>query len=204
MTRTPRPTSEPSGILIHAAVWPQYRWAEYWTEAQLYAKCHLDLYSRLATIDRGRTFWRSVPFFRRELGPHLAQSPWAEAYLYTKWHLNLSSNLATTDICQNWGGCGRLGEGELGSYLTQYVRGHAYLCAKFHFDISNRFAAIHQRYRPTDGQTDRQTDRQRSDSIRRTVLRTVAQESLVYRVSQTTVFCVCMFALRWSTDYCTV
>jgi len=26
----PRPTSIPSGILIHAAIWPQYTWAENW------------------------------------------------------------------------------------------------------------------------------------------------------------------------------
>jgi len=30
MSRRPRPTSVPSGILIHAAVWPQQTWAENW------------------------------------------------------------------------------------------------------------------------------------------------------------------------------
>jgi len=43
----PRPTSIPSGILIHPAVWPQYTWAEKW------GCC--------------------TPFLERGLGPHLTQ-----------------------------------------------------------------------------------------------------------------------------------
>ena len=62
------------------------------------------------------------------------------------------------------------------------ARAEAYLHAKFHLDPSSRLATIHQRHRQTDriGQTDRtgQTDRQRSDSIRRTVLQTVAQSAV--------------------------
>ena len=43
----PRPTSVPSGILIHSAVWPQRTWSEN---------------------------WEAVPFFwGGELGPHLTQ-----------------------------------------------------------------------------------------------------------------------------------
>ena len=69
-----RPTSVPSGILIHISVWPQQTWAENWglgpffgegiwvpiyhnvacTEAHLHAKCYLDPLSRLATIGMGR------------------------------------------------------------------------------------------------------------------------------------------------------
>jgi len=47
MSRKPRPTSIPSGILIHAALWPQQIWAENWR-----ALC---------------------PFWSGELGPHLRQ-----------------------------------------------------------------------------------------------------------------------------------
>jgi len=49
----------------------------------------------------------------------------------------------------------------------------SYLCAEFHIDPSNRLATIHQCYTQTDrrGQTG-----QWSDSIKRTVLETVAQK----------------------------
>jgi len=30
MSPGPRPTSVPSGVLIHLAVWPQWTWAEKW------------------------------------------------------------------------------------------------------------------------------------------------------------------------------
>jgi len=47
----------------------------------------------------------------------------------------------------------------------------AYLRASFHLDPSNRLATIHQRHRQAG-----QTDRQWSDSIRQSVLQTVAQK----------------------------
>jgi len=56
---------------------------------------------------------------------------------------------------------------------TMWPGPRPYLHAKFHLDPSNRLSTIHQRHR----QTDRQ-DRQRSDSIGRTVLQAVAQESV--------------------------
>jgi len=46
MSPEPRPTSVPSGILIHAAVWPQQKCAEN---------------------------WEAVPLLGRELGPHLTE-----------------------------------------------------------------------------------------------------------------------------------
>jgi len=82
---------------MHPAVWPQYKWAENWgavylvfgegssvpiqhdvawTKANLRAKCHLDLSSRLVTIDMGRKLGRgSAPFLGGELGPHVTRSP---------------------------------------------------------------------------------------------------------------------------------
>jgi len=59
------------------------------------------------------------------------------------------------------------------------ARAEVYLHAKFHLDPSNRLAAVHQRYR-------HRTDRQRSDSIRRSVLQTVAQNT--YKVFQLALF----------------
>jgi len=67
----------------------------------------------------------------------------------------------------------KLGKGELGPYLTQCAQAEAYVRAKFHLDPSNRLATVHQRYRRQD------RTEQRSDSIRRTVLKTVAQNSKV-------------------------
>ena len=67
MSSWPRPTSVPSGILIHTAVWPQETrrklgvpprfgdgaGSQYdtvaWAEAYLHSKCHLDPSSRLAS-----------------------------------------------------------------------------------------------------------------------------------------------------------
>ena len=63
----PRPTSTPSGILVHPAVSPQQTWPEN---------------------------WKLCPF-REELGPRLIQCRLAEAYLRTKWHLDPSNRLAT-------------------------------------------------------------------------------------------------------------
>ena len=81
----PRPTSIPSGILVHPAVWPQRTLAKnwgcaplgegswvsiyhnvVWTNAHLHAKCHLDPCSRLATTDMGQKLGRGgglCPFF---------------------------------------------------------------------------------------------------------------------------------------------
>jgi len=38
MSHRPRPTSIPSGILIHAAVWPQQTWAENWGSVPLFGE----------------------------------------------------------------------------------------------------------------------------------------------------------------------
>jgi len=64
----PRPTSIPSGILIHPAIWPQQIWAKI---------------GGCALLREG------------ELGPHLTQCGHAEAYLHAKFHLHPSNRLAT-------------------------------------------------------------------------------------------------------------
>jgi len=61
-----KPTSIPSGILIHPAVWPQYTWAEKWG-----------------------------PVVRLSMGGGANNVAWVEAYLCTKWYLHPSNYLAT-------------------------------------------------------------------------------------------------------------
>jgi len=63
------------------------------------------------------------------------------------------------------------------------ARAETYLHAKFRLDPSNRLATVHERHRQRD-RTDRTgQDRQRSDSIRRTVLQTVAQKVAIWAAS---------------------
>jgi len=55
-----RPTSIPSEILIHAAIWPQQIWAKNWgagspPNTMLHAKFHLDPSNRLATVHQRYT-----------------------------------------------------------------------------------------------------------------------------------------------------
>ena len=87
----PRPTTVPSGILIHPTVWPQQTWAKNWglcpfgrglsphlhnvarAQAYLHTMWHLDPSSRWASTDIGRKLWAAVPLFGEELGPHLTQ-----------------------------------------------------------------------------------------------------------------------------------
>ena len=67
-------------------------------------------------------------------------------------------------------------------------RSRSHLHAKFDLESSNRLTTVHQRHR--QDRTDR-TDRQRTDSIRRTVLQTVAQkrnENFSYLLIYTPVF----------------
>jgi len=118
----PRPTSIPSGILIH----PQLTRTENWG-------CLCPLF--------GRGSW--VPIQH--------DVAWAEAYLPTKWHLDPSSHLATTDMGRKLGGgCAPLGRGSLVPIYHNVARAEAYLLAKFHLDPSNCLAIIHQRHRQTD------------------------------------------------------
>jgi len=68
---THRPSSRPSGILIHPAIWLQQTWAENW----------VDCCAHFLGEGRWVHIWHSVA--------------WAESYLHTMWHLVLSSCLAT-------------------------------------------------------------------------------------------------------------
>jgi len=61
----PRPTSIPSGILVHPAVWPQRIWAENWGAVPFFvawAKAYV--YAQ---------FHDCAPFGGGQLGPHLTQ-----------------------------------------------------------------------------------------------------------------------------------
>jgi len=89
----PRPTSIPSGILIHPFVWPQRTWAKN---------------------------WEAVPLLEGELSSHLTQSrPGREAYLRTKWHIDPSSRFSHNRHGPKIGGCAPFLDGELRPHLTQ-------------------------------------------------------------------------------------
>ena len=88
-------------------------------------------------------------------------------------YLDPSSRLATTDMGWKSRGAVTLCGGSWAPSNTKWSgRAEAYLHTKWHLDPSNRLATIHQRHKQ-----DR-IDRQRSDSIRRTVLQTVAQKPI--------------------------
>ena len=72
---------------------------------------------------------------------------------------------------RKWGALSPFWGRGAGSPSKTVAGAEAYLHAKFYLDSSNRLATILQGHRQTG-----QTDRQRSDSIRRTVLQTVAQK----------------------------
>jgi len=63
-----RPTSVPSGILIHPAIWSQQIWAKN---------------------------WGLCPFGDGELGPHLTQCDGDQGLPPAKFHLDPSNRLAT-------------------------------------------------------------------------------------------------------------
>jgi len=80
-TKSPglRPTSVPSGILMHPS-------------------------NRLATIEMGRKFARGyAAFLGGEMGPHRAQCGLDTAHLRTKCRLDLSNRLATKDMSRKLG-----------------------------------------------------------------------------------------------------
>ena len=74
MSLGPRPTSLPSGILIHPAIWQQQTWAENWGSG-------------------------CAPLGEGELGRHLTQYGQGRAYLHAKFHLDPSNCLATIHQC---------------------------------------------------------------------------------------------------------
>ena len=85
----PRPTSIPSGILIHPAVWPQQTWAENWG-------CYA-------------TFWGGA------LGPHLTQCRLGRSLpSYQVASCKIHPAIWPQQIrAENCGDCAPLGKGEL-------------------------------------------------------------------------------------------
>ena len=104
---------------------------------------HLDLSSRLATIDMGKNWvgWCAL-FFWGSWFPIEHKVAWAEVYLHTKWHLSPSSRLDTTDIGRKLGMYPFLGEGELGPQLTHCRVDRGLPPYPWHFDASSRSATI--------------------------------------------------------------
>ena len=192
MSPGPMPTSIPSGILIHPAVWRQRTWAKNWGVA--------------------------VPLLDGELGPHLTQCGHGRGLPCANFHLDPSSCLTRTDMgrklegcagspsntkspglrpssilsgmlihpavwrqrtwAKNWGGGLSPFWRELGDHLTQCRGAEAHLRGKFHLNPSNHLATIHQRHRQArqTGWTDRDTG-QRSDSTGRTFLKRSPKKS---------------------------
>jgi len=102
----PRPTSIPSGVLVHPAVCPQRTLAENCEEGGC------------------------APLGEGELGPHLTQCRLGWAYLRTKWYPDQYSHLATIDMGQKLGGCAprkgtALSWEKLGPHVTQCRLGPA-------------------------------------------------------------------------------
>jgi len=127
----------------------------------------------MATIDMGGKWGGGccAPLFG-ELGPIYRHVAWAETYIHTKWHLDPCSRLATIHMGRKVGGgllCPLVG-GEIGPHLTESA-GHTVLDRVASWS-NQLFGTIHQRHRQ-----DR-TGRQRSDSIGRTVLQTVALNTI--------------------------
>jgi len=134
-----RPTSVPSGILIHSAIFGHNRYGPkiggggcalfFWgagtpsnrrspgtrpTSIPSGILVHPAVWPQQTWAEN----WRLCPFRGGELGPRLTQCRLGEAYLRTKWHLDRSSRLATIDTGLKLGGCASF-FGELGSYLAQ-------------------------------------------------------------------------------------
>jgi len=78
----PRPSSIPSDILIHAAIWPQLIWAENW--------------------------WGLCPFGGGGAGSPCNSVARAEAYLHANFHLDTSNRLAT--VHERYGQADRTGQ----------------------------------------------------------------------------------------------
>ena len=140
-----------SGMLIRLAVWPQQTWAKNWG-----GDC--------------------APWGAGSASNTVARD---EAYLHTNWHLDPCSHLAATDMGWKLGVCVcPFGGGELGLHLTQCGQGRGLPACQVSSWSDEPFGLNTPTLQTAQtDRTDRQTDRQWTDSIRRTVLQTVAQKS---------------------------
>jgi len=125
----PTPTSTPSAILIHPAVWPQYTWAEN---------------------------WGLRPLFEEGRGPCLTQSPGPRPTSIPGGILIQPAIWPRQIWAENCGDVLLLGRGSWVAVYHNVARAEAYMHAKFHLNPSNRLATVHQRDRE-DRQTE-QTD----------------------------------------------
>ena len=146
-----------------------------WVEAYQRTKWHLDPSNRLATTYMGQKLGVCAPFIWGRAGSHLTQcglSQGAKALLHTKWHFDPSNRLATIDMGQNVGGCCapflERGAGSPCNAMSPGPRPTALPGG----------ILIHPAVWPQYTNVTDRTDRQRSHSIGRTVLQTVAQQTM--------------------------
>jgi len=129
----PRPTSIPSGIIVHPAVWPQRTLAENWgavpfsgggagfpSNTMWPGRRHISVPSAILIHPaiwpqqtRAENWGGGLrPLFgERELGPHLTQCGLAKANLRPKWHLDPCSRLTTINTGRKLGGSAPFGGG---------------------------------------------------------------------------------------------
>jgi len=147
-----KPTSVPSGILIHPAIWPHQIWAEYW-----------DRYGRkLCGPSPFGVGGAATPSNTMSLGLRPTSLPSFISIYPAIWSQQIRAE-------NWWGSVPLLGEAELSPRVTQCGWGQGLPACQ----VSSWSIQPFGHSTPTS-----QTDRQRSDSIGRTVLQTVAQKAI--------------------------
>jgi len=127
-----RPTSMPTAILIHPAIWHNK-----------HTKWHLDASSRLATIIKGWKLGLALSLLGEgELGPN--NVAWAKTHFHAKCHLDRSSRWRQRTCAENWGEGSSpfLGSEALGAHLTQCSLGRGLPRINWQHDPCSRLAAI--------------------------------------------------------------
>ena len=138
-----------------------------WAKVYPDIKWHLDPCSRLATIHGPKLGVLCPPLFGGRAGfPSNAMSPGPRSTSIPSGILIHPAVWPQQTWAENWGAEPLLGKGA-GSPSNTVAGAKAHRHAMFHPDSSNRLASIYQCHRQ---------DRQLGDSIRRTVLQTVAQK----------------------------
>jgi len=167
----PKPTSLPSGILIHPVAWPQQTWAKNW--GCPFGERELGLHLTHCGLGRGLSPCQvascSIQLFRHKRhGPKIGVCPFggggAGSPSNTMWPGPSPTSLPSGILIhpavwpyqawvENWGTVPLWGRGSWVPISRSVAGAEAYLRAKLHLDLPNRLATIHQRH--TQDRTDR-------------------------------------------------